>query len=177
MGFFDKKSDEEKLEKKLAALKSAESKARAKAAKKGFDVTGAIFVMEAMYPNEDSNMNLNMPLVAIFEDKVVQSRKAILNSSLEEIPMKNISSVEISSGLIPTVNVYTSGNTLTFRTDVLQGPRFVEVLRDCLSKRSDSRPSGGISDVEQLEKLVLLLEKGMLTQEEFDKKKAQILGL
>jgi hypothetical protein len=177
MGFFDKKSDEEKLEKKLGALKTAESKARAKAAKKGFDVTGAIYVMEAMYPSDDSNMNMNMPLVAIFEDKVVQSRKAILNSSLEEIPMKNISSVEISSGLIPTVNVYTSGNTLTFRTDVLQGPRFVEVLRDCLSKRSDGRPSGGISDVEQLEKLVSLLEKGILTQEEFDKKKKQILDL
>ena len=177
MGFFDKKSDEEKLEKKLAAIKTAETKARAKAAKKGFDVTGAIYVMEAMYPSDDSNMNLNMPLVAIFEDKVVQSRKAILNSSLEEIPMKNISSVEISSGLIPTVNVYTSGNTLTFRTDVLQGPRFVEVLRDCLSKRSDGRPSGGISDVEQLEKLVSLLEKGILTQEEFDKKKKQILDL
>jgi hypothetical protein len=177
MGFFDKKSDEEKLEKKLAAIKTAESKARAKAAKKGFDVTGAIYVMEAMYPSDDSNMNMNMPLVAIFEDKVVQSRKAILNSSLEEIPMKNISSVEISSGLIPTVNVYTSGNTLTFRTDVLQGPRFVEVLRDCLSKRSDGRPSGGISDVEQLEKLVSLLEKGILTQEEFDKKKKQILDL
>ena len=177
MGFFDKKSDEEKLEKKLAAIKTAETKARAKAAKKGFDVTGAIYVMEAMYPSDDSNMNMNMPLVAIFEDKVVQSRKAILNSSLEEIPMKNISSVEISSGLIPTVNVYTSGNTLTFRTDVLQGPRFVEVLRDCLSKRSDGRPSGGISDVEQLEKLVSLLEKGILTQEEFDKKKKQILDL
>ena len=177
MGFFDKKSDEEKLEKKLAAIKTAESKARAKAAKKGFDVTGAIYVMEAMYPSDDSNVNMNMPLVAIFEDKVVQSRKAILNSSLEEIPMKNISSVEISSGLIPTVNVYTSGNTLTFRTDVLQGPRFVEVLRDCLSKRSDGRPSGGISDVEQLEKLVSLLEKGILTQEEFDKKKKQILDL
>ena len=177
MGFFDKKSDEEKLEKKLAAIKTAESKARAKAAKKGFDVTGALYVMEAMYPSDDSNMNMNMPLVAIFEDKVVQSRKAILNSSLEEIPMKNISSVEISSGLIPTVNVYTSGNTLTFRTDVLQGPRFVEVLRDCLSKRSDSRPTGGISDVEQLEKLVSLLEKGILTQEEFDKKKKQILDL
>ena len=177
MGLFDKKSEDEKLEKKFAAIKTAESKARAKAAKKGFDVTGAIYVMEAMYPNDDSNMNLNMPLVAIFEDKVVQSRKAILNSSLEEIPMKNISSVEISSGLIPTVNVYTSGNTLTFRTDVLQGPRFVEVLRDCLSKRSDIKPTGGISDVEQLEKLVSLLEKGILTQEEFDKKKKQILDL
>ena len=177
MGIFDKKSDEEKLEKKLAAIKAAETKARAKAAKKGFDVTGALYVMEAMYPSDDSNMNLNMPLVAIFEDKVVQSRKAILNSSLEEIPMKNISSVEITSGLIPTVNVYTSGNTFTFRTDVLQGPRFVEVLRECLSKRGDSRPTGGISDVEQLEKLVSLLEKGILTQEEFEKKKKQILDL
>jgi hypothetical protein len=177
MGIFDKKTDEEKLAKKLEALKAADTKARAKAAKKGFNVEGAIFVMEAMYPNDDSNMNLNMPLVAIFEDKVVQSRKAILNSSLEEIPMKNISSVEITSGLIPTVNVYTSGNTLTFRTDVLQGPRFVEILRECLAKRSDSKPSGGLSDVEQLEKLVGLLEKGILTQEEFDKKKQQILGL
>lgn len=177
MGFFDKKTDEEKLAKKLEALKTAETKARAKAAKKGFNVDGAIFVIEAMYPNEDSNMNLNMPLVAIFEDKVVQSRKAILNSSLEEIPMKNISSVEITAGLIPTVNVYSSGNTLTFRTDVLQGPRFVEILRECLAKRNDNRTSGGLSDVEQLEKLVGLLEKGMLTQEEFDRKKQQILGL
>jgi len=177
MGLFDKKTDEEKLAKKVEALRTAESKARAKAAKKGFDVAGAIFVMEAMYPNEDSNMNLNLPLVAIFEDKVVQSRKAILNSSLEEIPMKNISSVEITSGLIPTVNVYTSGNTLTFRTDVLQGPRFVEILRECLAKRSEGKSSGGLSDVEQLEKLVALLEKGILTQDEFDKKKQQILGL
>ena len=118
-----------------------------------------------------------MPLVAIFDDKVVQSRKSLLTSSLEEIPMKNISSVEITSGLMPTVNVYTSGNTLTFRSDVLQGPRFVEVLRECLAKRSESKPSSGSSDVEQLEKLGALLEKGLITREEFDKKKQQILGL
>jgi hypothetical protein len=178
MGIFDKKTGEEKLADKLEKLKAAETKARGKAAKKGFNVEGAIFVMEAMYPKDDeSAMNFNMPLVAIFEDKVVQSRKSILNSSLEEIPMKNISSVEITSGLLPNVNVYTSGNTLTFRTDVLQGPRFVEVLRDCLAKRSDGKPSGGVSDVEQLEKLVSLFEKGHLTKEEFDKKKQQILGL
>ena len=134
MGIFDKKSEEEKLSKKLDGIKAAEVKARGKAAKKGFNVDGAIYVIEAMYPkDDDAKMNLNMPLVAIFEDKVVQTRKSILNSSLEEIPMKNISSVEISMGLIPTVNVYTSGNTLTFRTDVLQGPKFVEVLRECLT--------------------------------------------
>ena len=154
MGIFDKKSDEEKIAKKLDGIKAAEVKARGKAAKKGFNVDGAIYVMEAMYPkDDDAKMNLNMPLVAIFEDKVVQTRKSILNSSLEEIPMKNISSVEISMGLIPTVNVYTSGNTLTFRTDVLQGPRFVEVLRECLSIRTDGKQTSSISEVEQIEKL------------------------
>ena len=178
MGIFDKKSDEEKLAKKLEGIKAAEAKARAKAAKKGFNVDGAIYVMEAMYPKDDeAKMNLHMPLVAIFEDKVVQSRKSLLTSSLEEIPMKNISSVEISTGLMPIVNVYTSGNTLTFRTDVLQGPKFVEVLRERLSNRSDSKPTSSISEVEQIEKLASLMEKGLITREEFDKKKQQILGL
>lgn len=178
MGFFDKKSDEEKLAKKQDALLAAEEKARAKAAKKGFNIEGALFVMEALYPkDDDAKMNLNMPLVAIFPDKVVQSRKSVLSSSLEEIPMKNISSVEITTGLMPTVNVYTSGNALTFRTDVLQGPRFVELLRECLANRSVGTSSSGISDVEQLEKLSVLLDKGLITREEFDAKKSSILGL
>jgi hypothetical protein len=178
MGIFDKKSDEEKLAIKLDRIKDTEVRARGKAAKKGFNVDGALFVMEAMYPkDDDAKMNLNMPLVAIFQDKVVQSRKSLLTSSLEEIPMKNISSVEISTGLMPIVNVYTSGNTLTFRTDVLQGPKFVEILRECLSNRSDSKPTSSISEVEQIEKLASLMEKGLITREEFDKKKQQILGL
>lgn len=178
MGLFDKKTDEQKLAKKQDGLVAAEEKARAKAAKKGFNVEGALYVMEAMYPkDDDSKMNLNMPLVAIFEDKVVQSRKSMLGSSIEEIPMKNISSVEITSGLIPTVSVYTSGNTLTFRTDVLQGPRFVELLRDCLANRPSGNSYSGLSEAEQLEKLAALLDKGLLTREEFDNKKQQILGL
>jgi hypothetical protein len=178
MGIFDKRTDEEKLAKRQEGLVTAEEKARGKAAKKGFNVEGALYVMEAMYPkDDDAKMNLNMPLVAIFEDKVVQSRKSILGSSIEEIPMKNISSVEITTGLIPTVNVFTSGNTLTFRTDVLQGPRFVEVLRECLSNRPASNSNSGLSEAEQLEKLAALLEKGLLTREEFDNKKQQILGL
>ena len=68
MGLFDKKTDEQKLAKKQDGLVAAEEKARAKAAKKGFNVEGALYVMEAMYPkDDDSKMNLNMPLVAIFE--------------------------------------------------------------------------------------------------------------
>ncbi len=179
MGLLNKSSDGDKNQKRQAALEQAEEKARDKASKKGFDVANAIYVIEAMFPKDDkAKYNLNMPLVAIFPDKVVQSRKAMMGSSLEEIPLKNITSVEITTGLIPVVNVYTSGNTLSFRTDVLNGPRFVEVLRECLANRKDGgHASSQLSDVEQLEKLATLLEKGVLTKEEFDAKKKLILGL
>ncbi|MGA0887858.1 MAG: SHOCT domain-containing protein [bacterium] len=176
MALFSKKSDEEKKQKQDEALAAAEAKARAKAVKKGFDISKAIYVVEAMYPKDDeATLNMNMPLVAIFEDKVVQSRKSLLSSSLEEIPMKNISSVEITTGLLPTVNVYASGNTLTFRTDIRQGPRFVEILRECLANRSDSKSVGQISEVEKLEKLANLFEKGLLTKDEFEKEKKKLL--
>ena len=115
--------------------------------------------------------------MAIYKDRVVQSRKSIFNSSNEEIPIERISSVEITAGLMPSVNVYTSGNVLTFRTDVLQGPKFVEVLKGLLSKSGGSKSDQGSSDVEQLEKLAALFEKGHLTKSEFEKKKKQILGL
>ena len=175
MGLFNNKNEEEKLANKQARLIAAEERARAKAIKKGFNVEGALYVIEAMYPkDDDSKLNLNMPLVAIFENRVVQSRKSILGSSVEEIPMKNISSVEITSGLIPTVNVYASGNTLTFRTDVLQGPQFVELLRKFLADRPTSNSS--LSGVEELERLAVLLDKGLITKEDFEKKKREILG-
>ena len=177
MGIFSKKSPEEAEALKAEHLAKSESKARMKAAKKGFDVSGAIYVLEAMYPKDDKAANLNMPLVAIFPDKVVQTRKAILSSSLEEIPLKNISSVEITSGLLPTVNVYTSGNTLTFRTDVIDGPHFVQVLRGLLDARGTGTSSQQFSEAGELEKFASLLERGLITQEEFDLKKKQILGL
>jgi hypothetical protein len=78
---------------------------------------------------------------------------------------------------MPSVNVYTSGNVLTFRTDVLQGPRFVEVLKGLIGNGASSKSSQGSSDLDQLEKLAALLEKGHLTKSEFDKKKKQILDL
>ncbi len=178
MGIFSKKTQDEIDAAKVEHLAKSEGKARMKAAKKGFDVTGAIYVLEAMYPKDDkSSANLNMPLVAIFPDKVVQTRKGILSSSLEEIPLKNISSVEITSGLLPTVNVYTSGNTLTFRTDVIDGPHFVQVLRGLLDARGTGAAPQHFSEAGELEKFASLLERGLITQEEFDLKKKQILGL
>jgi hypothetical protein len=161
----------------LAQIEKMEGKVRVKAEAKGFDVSEAVYVLEAMFPKEGDTYKFSRPFVAIYNDKVVQMRKSFFNPSNEEVPLERISSVEITAGLMPSVNVYTNGNVLTFRTDVLQGPRFVEVLKGLLGKRGSSKSNQGSSDVEQLEKLAALLEKGHLTKSEFNKKKKEILGL
>jgi hypothetical protein len=177
MGFFDQPSEEEKKQNLARAIATTEQKVRDKASRKGFDVTKAIYVLEAYVPKEDETKTISRPFVAIFKDKVVQMRKSLFSSGNEEIPLERISSVEITAGLVPSVNVYTSGNVLTFRTDVLQGPKFVEVLKGLLGKSAGSKTLQGSSDIEQLEKLAALLEKGHLTKSEFTKKKKEILGL
>jgi len=175
MGFFDKPTEEEKAQNILEAQRSTEEKVRKKATAKGFDVSGAIYVLEAFVPKESETTIVSRPFVSIFKDRVVQNRKSLFNPSIEEVPLSRISSVEITDGLIPSVNIYTNGNTLTFRTDVLQGPKFVEVLRKELAKQEKKSSSPGSSDVELLEKLASLFEKGHLTKAEFELKKKQIL--
>ena len=70
--------------------------------------------------------------------------------------------------------------------DVLYGlgeasaSEIIESINSQMNKQSSSDNSvviNGIDPVEQLTKLAALLEKGLLTQEEFDKKKKELLGL
>ena len=162
---------------RLAQIEKMEAKVRVKAETKGFDVSKAVYVLQAFVPKEDQGKVFSRPFVAIFDDRVVQVRKSFFGPSDEEIPISRISSVSITSGLMPVVSVYTSGNTMVFETDVLQGPRFVEVLKGLMPKESKSTAKSGSSDVEQIEKLAALLEKGHITKAEFTAKKKQILGL
>jgi hypothetical protein len=161
---------------RLAQLEKMEAKVRVKAEAKGFEVSKAVYVLQAFIPKEDQGKVFSRPFVAIFDDRVVQVRKSFFGPSDEEIPISRISSVSITSGLMPVVSVYTSGNTMVFETDVLQGPRFVEVLKGLMPKESKSTAKSGSSDVEQIEKLAALLEKGHITKAEFTAAKKKLLG-
>ena len=176
LGIFDPVSEESKRKNIEKAQSEMEEKVRKRALAKGFSVESAIYVLEALFPKDDEPNKFSRPFVSIYSDKVVQNRKSLFNSSSEEIPLEKITSVEITTGMIPSINIYTSGNTLTFRTDVLQGPKFVEVLRKHLSKQG-SKSNSGSSDLEQLEKLASLFERGHISKKEFDLKKKEILGL
>jgi hypothetical protein len=150
-----------------------EIKAREKAALSGFDVADAIYVFKCL-PNDDEKGTLNMPFGAVFADRVVKFQKRWTGNVNEEIPMKNISSVEVSKGILPTVTVYASGNNISFKVGV-EASKVASTIRELIGKGSSLQTA--LDPVSQVEKLSLLLEKGLLTREEFDAKKKEILGL
>ena len=79
---------------------------------------------------------------------------------------------------MPTIEIHTSGNTIVFKSDVISGPHFVELLRDLIdSKGSKSAgPQDSNRSVDALEKLANLLERGLITEAEFMSEKAKIIS-
>lgn len=186
MGIF-KKTDEEKAEKqeKLDDFRQKrqerlakshdkeENKAREKARKSGFSIDDATYVFTCL-PNDDEKGTLNLPIGAVFIDRVVKFQKRWTGNAIEEISLKSVTSVEVSKGLLPTVTVYASGNTITYKVGV-EAQKIASTIRELLPKAIGG--AAAIDPVVQVEKLAQLLEKGLLTREEFEKKKKDLLGL
>jgi hypothetical protein len=115
-----------------------------------------------------------MPFGAIFPDRVVKFQKRWTGTVNEEIPIKNVSSVEVSRGLLPTVTVYASGNNMTFKVGV-EATKIASTIRDLISTGTGNQTI--IDPIAQVEKLAGLLDRGLLTKSEFEIKKKEILGL
>ena len=82
--------------------------------------------------------------------------------------------MEVSKGLLPTVTIYASGNTITFKVGV-EAQKIASTIRESLPQATGGSPV--IDPVSQVERLAQLLEKGLLTKDEFEKKKRELLGL
>jgi len=165
--------NEKKQERLAEAQDKSEKKAREKAAKSGFRVEEAVYVFSCL-PNDDEKGTINMPFGAVFPDRVTKFQKRWTGNVVEEIALKSVTSVEVSKGLLPTVTVYASGNNITFKVGV-EAQKIAATIRELIPKPSTGAPV--LDPVLQVEKLAHLLEKGLLTKEEFDKKKKELLGL
>lgn len=150
-----------------------ETKAREKASISGFAVDEALYVFRCL-PNDDEKGTLNFPFGAIFPDRVVKFQKRWTGNVIEETPIKNITSVEVSKGLLPTVTVYASANSITFKVGV-EASKIASIIRELTA--SSVGKFNQVDPVTQVEKLAELMDKGLLTREEFETKKKEILGL
>lgn len=120
-------------------------------------------------------------VLIVSESRVIFYRKGILGEVLETIPLKSITSVERKSMLgHRVIRIHASHDDLTFKTFNKDGEssliEAIEAGRSQESTSHQSQPQTQDSDpIEKLKKLGELKESGVLTQEEFDAKKVQIL--
>lgn len=163
------KSSKEKFDK-------YEEKARKLAKQHKFEFVDAIHVFQCWAGDDDSKWS---PLFGVvYPDRVSKVQRRLSGLYVEEIPMNKISSVEISGGLLPSVEVYSSGNEITFKVSGY-ADEIAQIIRSQIMSRNESEASVAsvetLSVAEQLEKLSTLLEKGLLTAEEFNEQKRRLL--
>ena len=97
-----------------------------------------------------------------------------------DLPISQISAT--GTGIFSRVSISTAAGSINFY-GVRNKEEVLSVISDLLLKRQEEtktttiQSSGNINTVEELKKYKDLLDAGVITQEEFDAKKKQLLGL
>lgn len=125
-------------------------------------------------------------LVVLTDRRLLFVHEGVMSQSSEDFPMDKVSSVEWRSGLVQgEIVIFASGNKTEIKSVAKDdGKQIVDTIRHRISAPSDGLPSARPSSetstaaadpIEQLRKLGELRDAGVLTPEEFEAKKADLL--
>lgn len=111
------------------------------------------------------------------DKRIVFYGKKMLGYDLEFFPLSNISSIEVSKGLMGhTISFFASGNKVNMKwINVGEVQKFINYVKESVGKKRET--AAHIDSTEELRKYKSLLDEGIITEEEFDAKKKQILGI
>ena len=119
-------------------------------------------------------------LVATNKRLIFINKGMIYGLKVEDFPYDKMSSIQYETKLMfGSVTIFASGNKAMIRgiAPKARASAFAEGVRARLEASKPPAPAAGLADYDELERLAGLKEKGIVTQEEFDAKKKQILGL
>ncbi|MEZ8483068.1 SHOCT domain-containing protein [Vibrio splendidus] len=116
--------------------------------------------------------------LVVTETLVAFYRKGFIGEVLETIPLKSITSIERKSTLgHRSIRMHTSHDDLNFKgmgkDDELKIIESIEAGRDAKSESPSQAPE---SNIDKIKKLAELKDSGVLTLEEFESKKAELLS-
>jgi hypothetical protein len=155
---------------------------RASAAKRGIAIDDALFVWHGVNSIGDSFHTL-----VIRPDRVEMHNHATLGSILkqgrgvESMPIASIISVDArNEGLFGELHLQTAAGSIRARMNQVQAERARQVIAELMSspsapRLSDAAPAS-LSPVDRLKQLAEIRDSGILTDAEFEAKKAEILG-
>jgi hypothetical protein len=125
-------------------------------------------------------------LVVLTDRRLLFVQDGIMSQTSEDFPMDKVSSVQWASGMMMgKITIFASGNKSEI-TNVNKddGKEIVDKIRHVLSAPPEptppapaaSPPPAAADPIEQLKRLGELRDAGVLTPEEFDAKKSDLLG-
>ena len=91
-----------------------------------------------------------------------------------DLPIDSITAV--GSGILNSLTIASSSGSLSF-CDIKNRDEMHKIVSDLVMKRQTKAAGAPLSSADELSKYKDLLDKGVLTQEEFDAKKKELLGL
>ncbi|QAR70129.1 hypothetical protein EQI52_09075 [Leuconostoc mesenteroides] len=124
-------------------------------------------------------------LVVVTNQRLVFINKGLIyGTDFKEIPFKHINAVSYSKGMVLAKISVTNGANVTVIDNVNKStaPVFVQKLKYAISQKEEEQThvvenSSNDGSVNNLRNLKQLLDDEVITQEDFDAKKKQILGI
>ena len=177
MGIF-KKNTEELDAKRAEWVVKKHEKARDTLSKKGVLLDGLIML-------DDSFDDGAYEYLLIFSDRVEYINTGKVGTltkkgkGTEVIPISRISSVQTRKKVIfEMIDITTSGNVIEFKSSPWVAPKLKETILELVNRASSAAGNVAqtIDPTEQLTKLAELHKAGVLTDEEFNVKKTELLG-
>lgn len=117
-------------------------------------------------------------------ERIVFFAKKLTGYDLESFPLENISSMEVSKGMMGhKISFFASGNKVKMKW-INKGEiqKFIDYIRENIGKKEAAatnkvQTNNSNDEYDQIKKLAELKEEGLITEEEFNEKKRQILGI
>lgn len=139
-------------------------------------VVGVLGTYETKIMNQDS---VRSGALIATNKRLVFFAKKLMGYDLEVFPYSNISSIEASKGLMGhKINIFSSGNKVKMKwiKDGENMKKLIGYTKDNIGKSHAGQSNSSTDTAEQIKKLSELKEQGILTQEEFESKKRELLA-
>jgi hypothetical protein len=116
--------------------------------------------------------------ILVTNEKILYGIDDVMNVGISEINIKNITSINTNKNLL-TLDIFieTINTKFPISVNLKKGPEFLEKLNTQIDKIKGDNQINNEDSILLIENLFKLKEKGILTEEEFQKKKKQILGI
>lgn len=120
-------------------------------------------------------------IIVVTDKRVIFFSAGLMNSRVEEFPIKSISSIQYKTGMMfGTLEIHASNNKAEIeQVNKARVAEMTQIIRSIIDAPASTAaaPPAAPSAADEIRSLAQLRDEGLITAEEFEAKKRNLLGL